>query len=232
MITPAIKEKILSIVSVFETSRKLPKYDALVAAKDGPGGIRQISYGKHQATEYSGSLKGIIRIYITREGRYAKEFQGYVNNIGIKPLWDNSTFKNLLILAATDPIMQQVQNEYFDRNYWNPAYKFFTGEGFTLPLSMLVIYDSYIQSGGMLKKLRDRFAEPTPANGGQEKEWIESYTQVRDKFLEFNPNPVVRGSDYRSDAILDCIAKDNWQLQLPVVVKFNSSDPGKWITVD
>jgi hypothetical protein len=51
----------------------------------------------------------------------------------------------------------------------NAACEWFKKNGFTLPLSMLVIYDSYIHSGGIRNDLRKRFAEWVPAEGRNEK---------------------------------------------------------------
>jgi hypothetical protein len=48
-----------------------------------------------------------------------------------------------------------------------------------LPLSMLVVYDSFIHSGSVPMFLRKRFIERPPANGGDEKKWIGSYVEVR-----------------------------------------------------
>jgi chitosanase len=231
MITSSIKQKIQSIVSVFETSSIHPNYAAIALAHDGPGGIQQVTYGKHQATEFA-NLRELISMYCkTKNAKYSIELNPYVSQIGVTPLAGDKQFISLLRSAALDPEMQRCQDKFFDKYYWSPALSFFKNEGFTLPFSMLVIYDSIIQSGSILKKLRNRFGERTPANGGNEKTWIAAYVHVRDRFLEFNPNPVVRASDYRTDCLIDCCEKENWYLKAPVVCKFNSSEPAHWITV-
>jgi chitosanase len=232
MINPATKLKIQTIVSVFETSSLKPRYDILVCLNDGPRKIKQITYGKHQTTEY-GNLQALIRMYCDRHGRYENDLRSYLAYIGNPkhPLAGNDPFKMLLKLAGTDDIMHQVQDEFFDRYYWDPAVNFFTSNLFNLPLAMAVIYDSYIHSGGIPSWLRDDFKEVPPVKGGNEKDWVKAYVTTRDYWLEHHENKILRGTDYRTDAWLDCIALGNWELQQPVVCKFNSTDKRDWITI-
>lgn len=231
MITDKIKAKIQSVVSVFETSSLTPRYDILVVLNDGPGGSYQITYGKHQTTE-SGGLKTLLTMYCNEGGRYAHDLRSYLDHIGRTPLYANVAFKQLLKLAGTDPVMHTCQDIFFDRHYWTPAYHFFEANGFTLPLSMLVIYDSYIHSGGVPSWLRDDFREVPPARGGNEKKWVAAYVATRDYWLEHHPSKILRGTDYRTDTLLDCICRDNWTLQKKVVCQFNEPDnPKAWITI-
>lgn len=232
MITPPNKKKIQDVVSVFETSSTKPLYDILVCMHDGPGKCLQITYGKHQTTEF-GNLKALIRMYCDSYGRYARDLRSYLAYIGdpLHPLAKNEPFKYLLKLAGTDIVMHEVQDKFFDQYYWDPAMKFFQQQNFTLPLSMLVIYDSYIQSGGILDFLRKRFGEKTPINNGNEQRWISAYVNVRDKWLEDHTNPILPYTDYRTDCLQDAIQKNNWDLSQPIICKFNSNDPKKWVTV-
>lgn len=232
MITSDIKKKIQTIVSVFETSSTKPLYDILVCLNDGPGGIRQITYGKHQTTEY-GNLHALIKLYCERNGRYANDLQSYVQFIGDPkhPLADNLPFKQLLKLAGTDFTMHQVQDEFFDKYYWEPAMNFFSANRFSFPLSMGVIYDSYIHSGGIPIWLRKKFNEKTPLNGGNEKEWISQYVYERDNWLEHHENKVLRNTDYRTDCWIDQIHNNNWDLLQVVECKFNLSDKKYWIRI-
>jgi chitosanase len=232
MITSDTKKKIQTIVSVFETSSTKPLYDILVCLHDGPGGIKQCTYGKHQCTEY-GNLQALIKMYVERGGRYASDLKSYVNIIGTHdhPLADNVQFKQLLKYAGTDEVMHQVQDEFFDRYYWHPAVNFFETNRFSLPLSMAVIYDSFIHSGGIPMWLRTRFNEKTPLNGGNEKEWISEYVYTRDNWLEHHENKVLRNTDYRTDCWIDQIHSNNWDLIQPVTCKFNLNNQKEWITI-
>lgn len=230
MLTATAKNKILSIISVFETSKPIPDYDVLVVLNDGPNRSPQITYGKHQTTEHS-NLKAMLQMYCDNKGRYGKELQAWLHQIGKIPLCYNNDFKYLLKMAGTDIIMHQTQDFFFDKYYWNPAYKFFDMNRFMLPLSMAVIYDSYIHSGSVLSFLRDRFAEVPPVRGGTEKSWIKAYVTVRDQWLENHSSELLRNTDYRTDCWLEQIENNNWELMKPVVCKFNQKDKAKWITI-
>lgn len=231
LIPDHIKKKIQQVVSVFETSSLKPRYDIIAILPDGPNRIKQITYGKHQTTEF-GNLKGLIQKYIAAKGRYSKDFQPYISKIGqLPPLASNQPFINLLRYAGTDEVMHEVQDAFFDQYYWNPALAFFLRNGFTTALSMLVIYDSFIHSGGVPAWLRDDFKEKTPAAGGDEKAWTKAYLLTRDHWLENHSNKILRNTDYRTDCMLAEVEQENWDLSGELVCKFNQSDPKNWITI-
>jgi chitosanase len=227
MISEIIKQLIEHVINVFETGTPEGKYNQVTIYADGKNGTRQITYGRSQTTE-QGNLAKLIQLYISKEGKYAEQFSNYIDKIGKQPLVDNKTFKDLLKTAASeDEIMRSAQDEFFDLAYYNPAYEFFSTNGFLLPLSMLVIYDSYIHSGSVPQKLRKLFGEYPPAKGGDEKKWITSYTDVRHQWLKYNSNPIVQRTTYRTQCFKDQIAADNWALdKLPIIangVKVNIS---------
>jgi chitosanase len=230
LITDPIKKKIQNTVSVFETSSLKPRYDIIALLHDGPKGIKQVTYGKHQTTEF-GNLKALLEKYSRSLGRYSKDFIPYLSKIGVTPLADNQAFINLLRYAGTDIVMHEVQDAFFDQYYWNPALSFFLRNGFRLPLSMLVIYDSYIHSGSIPSWLRNDFKEKVPAAGGDEKAWTTSYVTTRDNWLEHHPNKVLQNTDYRTDCMLAAIQAGNWDLSGEIVCKFNQKDPHAWITI-
>jgi chitosanase len=217
MFTEPIKRLIEHIINVFETGTPEGKYSQITILADGKNGTRQITFGRSQTTE-QGNLAKLTEMYIRNNGVYAEQFSKYIDKIGKQPLVDNKTFKDLLRTAAKeDEIMRSTQDEFFDLAYYNPAYEFFTRNGFELPLSMLVIYDSYIHSGGVLTSLRKRFGEYPPAKGGNEKKWITSYVDVRHQWLKYHTNPILRRTIYRTQCFKDQIAEDNWMLdKLPI----------------
>lgn len=212
MITPEIKAKIKRVVSCFETGRPEGRFDALVVYADGKGGTRQITFGSHQTTEQSGGLKKLLEYYAQIGGTYKDDFAPFVAQLGVTPLADNQEFKDLLQESAReDALMRKAQEDFFDANYWVPAYKWFDSNKFTLPLSMLVVYDSFIHSGGMRSELR-QFPEKVPVNGGDEKAWIIAYTNARHNWLANHANPIVRKTAYRPQTFKDLIAAPNWEL--------------------
>ncbi|MBA4407674.1 peptidoglycan-binding protein [bacterium] len=218
MITETIKRLITRVINVFETGTPEGKYSQITILADGKNGTRQITYGRSQTTE-QGNLAKLIEMYIRNNGTYAEQFSKYINTIGKQPLVDNKTFKDLLRTAAKeDEIMRSTQDEFFDIAYYKPAYEFFEKNGFTLPLSMLAIYDSYIHSGSVPQFLRKRFGEYPPAKGGDEKKWITSYVDIRHQWLKYHTNPILQRTIYRTQCFKDQITSDNWQLdKLPVM---------------
>jgi chitosanase len=206
-----IKNKIQKIVNVFESGSPEGDYGCISLYEDGPNGIRQITYGKSQTTEW-GNLNALINLYIKNEGDIAEKFEPYKDKIGLRSFVSDKAFIALLKEAAKDPIMQKTQDQFFDIHYWEPAKTWFTKNGFKLNLSMLVIYDSFIHSGSILKFLRNRFSEVTPALGGDEKEWIKAYVQVRHDWLKGHSNKILTKTIYRTQNFLDAIKKDDWDL--------------------
>lgn len=215
------KRKIIQVINVFETGTPDGNYSNISIYADGPvingSRIKQITYGRSQTTEY-GVLKILIEQYIANKGQYAEQLKPYINKIGKQPsLCTDSSFKSLLKNAGqNDPIMRSTQDYFFDQLYYQPAFKWFTSMKFTLPLSLLVIYDSFIHSGSILPFLRQRFPESVPVNGGDEKKWIIQYTAVRHDWLKHHPNKILRSTIYRPITFENAIAKNNWDLALPI----------------
>ncbi len=218
MITEEIKKLIERVINVFETGTPDGKYSQITILADGKDGSRQITYGRSQTTE-QGNLAKLIEMYIRNNGSFAESFSRFIDKIGKQSLVDNKSFKNLLRTAAKeDKIMRSTQDEFFDLAYYKPAEEFFTKNGFILPLSMLVIYDSYIHSGSIPQLLRKRFGEYPPAKGGDEKKWITTYVDVRHQWLKYHSNPILQRTIYRTQCFKDQIAEDNWELiKLPVM---------------
>jgi len=216
MITPEIKRKIERVVNVFETGSPEGRYDLLVVMNDGRGSRPQITFGRSQTTEY-GNLQRLVKLYCDKGGQYAQALQPWLDKIGKEPLHDNAYFKNLLRDAArNDPRMRSVQDIFFEEVYFLPAQMFFENNGFSFPLSLLVIYDSYIHSGRVPDFLRRRFGEKVPASGGNEKEWITRYVDVRHQWLKYHSNEILRRTTYRTQCFKDQIAAENWMLTQPV----------------
>ena len=206
-----IKNKIQKIVNVFECGTPNGDYGCISLYEDGPNGIKQITYGKSQTTEW-GKLPELIKLYISLDGELANQLFKYVDTIGRTSLVNDKDFISLLKEASKDSIMKESQDSFFDTHYWAPAKAWFDKNGFKSNLSMLVIYDSFIHSGSILKFLRERFTEKVPVNGGDEKEWIKQYSSARLNWLKNHSNPILRKTIYRVNDFLTAINEDNWDL--------------------
>ena len=216
MITAEQKRKILQVVNVMETGTPEGRYDQISIFADGKNGSRQITYGRSQATE-QGNLKSIVERYVAAKGKFSTDFAPYLPKIGKEPLVNDAAFKKLLkVSAQQDPLMCEAQDEVFDVLYYDPALHFFQNEGFNLPLSLLVIYDSYIHSGCIPAFLRNRFPEKTPVRGGDEKAWIKVYTTARQDWLSNHPRKLLRPTVYRTQSYLTAMQEGNWMLDKPL----------------
>lgn len=207
------KNLIKSILLAFEQSSTTIKYHKIYEYDDGPNDIKQItlSFG---ITEY-GNLRDFIKSYINSGGINAEFFKAYVDRIGRVSLISDQQFKQKLIESAKDPIMKKCQDDAFDQMYITPAYKWASDKMFILPLSRLVISDSYLHSGSILKFLRNKFPERVPSEGGDEKTWIAQYCQQRSEWLKYNVNPILRNTTYRMNFMFSRISDDDWNLTKP-----------------
>lgn len=222
MIPPPIKNKIEDIVNVFESGSINGNYATLVKYKDytDPSthtNIVQVTYGRSQTTEF-GNLRGLVKMYVEANGQYAQELATYINRIGKKPsLSSDQIFCDALINAGqSDPVMKTCQDDFFDSFYFLPAYGWFNQMGFSLPLSMLVIYDSEVHSGGVPDFLRKRFPEKPPVKGGDERTWIKQYVEVRYQWLRTHSKKLLQSTIYRTQCFKTQIHNNNWDLMQPV----------------
>ena len=216
MITQQIKKEVQQVINVFETGSIGGGYDTISIFKDGRNNTSQITFGKSQTTE-QGNLNTLIKMYIENKGVFSPEFRPYLPKIGKESLVNDANFKALLRRSAReDSIMRDTQDIFFDVVYYTPALHFFNGYKFTLPLSLLVIYDSFIHSGGILGFLRERFSEMPPSMGGDEKKWIKSYVDVRNEWLKNHPKKILQNTVYRTVCFQKQIKNGNWMLDQPV----------------
>ena len=211
-----VKQFIKKVLLAFEQSSTSIKYDKIYLFEDGPGDIKQItlSFG---ITEY-GNLKKFIKEYCDKNGKYAKDLNNYISLIGVKPLVKDTNFINLLKESAEDPVMQQCQESAYDSMYINPALEWCSKNNLTLPLSKLVIADSFLQSGSILSKIRNTFSATTPNNGGNEKEWVEQYCKARKHWLANHSRTILHKTVYRVNFMLSIIKENDWELNQPAYV--------------
>ncbi|MDZ7876092.1 MAG: chitosanase [Saprospiraceae bacterium] len=219
------KSKITSIVNCFETGSKAGDYGLVSIYRDKKNPFTQgeyqyqVTYGRSQTTEQS-NLRYLLELYVSKEGLYATEIKGALSTINRTNFkyptctqWAKSEIIiGLLKECGKDPIMQVCQDEFFDQIYYKPATDWAKENGFTLPLSMLVIYDSFIHSGKIRDKIRNTFKEVPPAKGGDEKKWITHYIRARHKWLSTHRLVDLRRTVYRTNCFAAQINKGNWNL--------------------
>ena len=218
--TPQQKTLMTQILNIFETGLATGIYGAVAIYPDGPDDVRQITYGRSQTTEY-GNLRDLVQRYVEAGGQYSEHLAPYVDQIGKRPLAGDRIFKaNLVRAGRRDPVMRQVQDTFFDERYFTPAMRWAGDHGLELPLSALVIYDSWIHSGSILRVIRAAFPERPPSAGGDERAWTTAYVHARHRFLATHSRPIVRATVYRTTWLAEQIARGNWKLdQFPLYVR-------------
>jgi len=206
------------VINVFESGSVEGNYSAISIYADGPHGMKQVTYGRSQTTEY-GNLEELIELYVNSNGLYSAQLQPYLAKLGVTALTDDAVFKQLLRDAGKkDPLMRKAQDDFFEKRYFQPAMAWADAGGFTLPLSALVIYDSFIHSGSIPDFLRKRFTAALPAKGGREKEWITQYVDVRQEWLSQHSNKILQKTIYRTQSFKNEIARANWNFTiLPII---------------
>ncbi len=205
------KAAVKAIVSCHETGKPVGNYSALVVLSDDAG----ITFGSHQSTHKSGSLYKIVKMYCDiSNSNVSKELEKYLSGLKTPAqrhkYAKDANLKKLLKESGNDPSMRFAQDKVFEVNYFEPAVHAVEGSGWVSPLSLAVVYDSMIQGGWTT--VRDR------VSAASEKEWIKKYVAARRRWLSGSSRQVVRNSVYRMKTFEDLIAKNNWDLNTPMIV--------------
>ncbi|NLW81595.1 MAG: chitosanase [Desulfovibrionales bacterium] len=211
------------LINAMETGRPEGDYGAISIQADGPHRMRQLSYGRAQTTEY-GNLRKLVGMYIAAGGIYSAVLAPYAPRVGSDALTYDGEFRAALRAAGRgDPVMRSIQDQFFEEAYFLPALSWADDHGLAKALSLLVVYDSFIHSGGILWFLRQRFEESPPSLGGSEERWVSEYVRVRHQWLSSHQRPILRRTTYRTQAFREQIEAGNWDLE-QVPVRLRSTD--------
>jgi chitosanase len=226
--TPQQKHVIDCVLAIFETGRvpTAASYATCTILADGAG----ISYGKHQCTDRAGSLDLVVKRYIALGGQFSTALKAFETTLATnastkvppKGPWgaEVTDLVNLLKAAGADPVMHRAQDEVFDEVYFAPALNHAKAAGLTTALGLLVVYDTCIHSGpGGVTMIRQKFAAKSPANGGDEKEWVKAYINARRNWLATHSLTVLHATVYRMDALLALVNAGAWDLAMPLTVR-------------
>lgn len=216
-ITESQKKTSQAIVNIFETGSPQGNYGKVTLIPGDPG---HLTYGRAQTTLSSGNLYLLIRDYCTRENAALKDrLSNYLDRLAIRDtsLDKDEVFRRLLEEAGHDPVMQEAQDQFFDRIYWIPAVNIAEKMGIIKALSVCVLYDSRIHgSWNTVRNLTEqKLGKFTPES---EEKWIACYVETRRSWLANHSIKILRKTVYRMDAFLQLIRENNWSLDLPLWV--------------
>jgi len=207
-----------AIVNIFETGSIRGNYSDVTLMSGDTG---QLTYGRSQTTLASGNLFLLIQDYAGNSaGAYCTSFQPYLGKLQAcdASLNGDMPFRSLLKDAGEDPVMQECQDAFFDRVYWDPAMRSADAIGVKTALGAAVVYDSTVH--GSWPKIRDRVRHKygeLAAIG--EDAWITHYVDERRDWLATNGNALLHKCVYRMDAFKQILHAGNWKLNLPFAVR-------------
>jgi chitosanase len=225
MLSDLQKKAAQAIVNIFETGKALGDYGRVTLL---PGDSGHLTYGRAQTTLASGNLHLLVKDYCgADEAVLSTSLKKY-----LKPLADRDLaldgdmkFRGLLSEAGGDPVMQMVQDEFFDRVYWSPSVQHAEAIGVTSGLGTGVVYDSHIH--GSWDRIRARTDERhQSAQEIGEEGWITHYVAERRDWLATHSNPLLQRTVYRMEAFRQLIGEGRWELPLPFHVRGVRIDEG------
>lgn len=218
MLTELQKLTAQAVVNVFETGRARGEYGKVTLLAGDPG---HLTYGRSQTTLASGNLHLCVRDYCRQpDALLGDELADYLPRLAQPDfgLDHDRPFIRLLREAGDDPVMQRVQDAFFDRVYWRPATASAATLGIRSPLGTAVVYDGRVH--GSWPRMRDRTNEQHGAIAALgEQAWVRAYVGVRRDWLANHSIEVLRRTVYRMEAFERMFADEAWDLPLPLRVR-------------
>jgi hypothetical protein len=129
--------------------------------------------------------------------------------------------------AGDDPVMRQVQDQYEEEAYFEPAIKLAADLGLTTPLGVAYVYDGIVQMKAdlLFPAIQKDFAQvhggrEKPANFAEEAEWLQIY--LKERRAELSATPVGAATTGRVDSLQQLLDFHNFDLQLPLTFTYEN----------
>jgi len=184
-----------------------------------------ISYGRFQFTLAAGSFITVINRYLERANSPAvTELRGYLPRISAKDqgLRTDARLKELCITAASDPVMQQIQDEVAVEGFYQPVVELsIMPRGISLPLSYALIFDLAINHGRfnhLIPKTEETLGVPNKSrlgtNSVSETQFITTLATLRrDNLYALAEKLKLPGLRKRGDFWVGIVGANDWNLQ-------------------
>jgi hypothetical protein len=184
-----------------------------------------ISYGRFQFTLAAGSFITVINRYLERSNSpMSNELRGYMPRINGKDegLRQDTRLKELCIGAASDPVMQQIQDQVAVEGYYQPVLELsILPRGLTLPLTYALIFDTAINHGKynhLIPKTEEVLGVPSKSrvgsNGVSETQFTTTLASLRrDNLYALAEKLKLPGLRKRGDFWVGIVGAGDWNLQ-------------------
>ena len=218
MLTDLQKRTAQAVVNIFETGTPQGLYGSVTLI---PGDTGHLTYGRSQTTLASGNLYLLVKAYCAAPGaQFAPLLNPDLPRLAARDtsLDTDMAFRGVLHAAGDDPVMCAVQDQFFDRVYWNPSVQDATNAAVNSALGTNVVYDSHVQGAWAIIRDITNTNHGSAAQIG-EQAWISAYVSERRNWLANHPNPALHPTVYRMDAFLQLIGNGTWDLPLPLTVR-------------
>jgi len=163
---------------------------------------------ENSLTPYIDELERLFQIYKNNNYELSEEIANIKNLDGLKEAWiENSNFK----------LFKDIQDKVVDDIFFYPSVEICDKAGLKMPLSLLAVYDSFVQHGKigldrLVAKATEITNDQTPKDGADELTWLKNFVLNRKSVLESNQT-VWNGSINRVIELLDLIEAKNTQLE-------------------
>jgi chitosanase len=217
-LSPLQRRAAQGLVNLFETGSVRGDYGVVTVL---PGDTGHLTYGRSQTTLSSGLLGDLLSRYAALpDAVFGARLAPWLPRLQAKDtsLDTDLRLHNSLRACADDPVMRNLQDQFFDQLFWQPAFKAATAMGLRNPLSAAVVYDSHVHGSWrtISREVTARIGAPSAVG---ETVWVSAYVNARLQWLLNHPNRLLRSTRYRMDAFLRLIELGNWTLALPFVVR-------------
>lgn len=165
---------IMAMVRAEETGSADPDYAAITVDSGG------LTYGAYQFDSNSGELHDMLARYIARGGRYASQLRPYVSSHAHARVKNSAALRSLLRQAASDPIMQQTQDDFFVDEHLKPSMEAAAKLGIRSPLGVALYVD--IQTNGGIASVVKTAKRHVPKiqTSGDEQKFVQAMLDARD----------------------------------------------------
>ena len=218
MLSELQKKTAGAIVNIFETGRVHGDYSQVSLLPGDPG---HLTYGRSQTTLASGNLYLLIKAYCEApRASLAARLRRFLARLaaGDASLDRHGDFRVLLEGAGHDPVMQTVQDRFFDRMYWEPSVVDAGALGIDSALGTTVVYDSHVHGSWKIVRARTEQRHGACTSLG-ERAWIERYVETRRDWLANHRAKILHATVYRMTCLAELIARGAWDLPLPLRVR-------------